>query len=142
MPHRRTPAIEPPIPQRKHDHIGEPKQSAGAQKRERRFPMRWQRPNQEHDGTDQCNRGDAVDHHSQDAVERTPASFVGHHCRDEQNHDQRRQKPNRADDQVRWKGQIDSTDCQEGGQRLPPGFGFVYVLMVIRVGHRRVENRC
>src|SRR5437763_14151714 len=77
--------IQSPIPQRKNEHIGQPKQCAGPKKLERRFPVRRQGPDQEKNRADQRDRGDAVDENSQNTVERTFASAVTHHGWNEEN---------------------------------------------------------
>src|SRR5207237_5089856 len=44
-------AIDPPIPQRKDNDVGQPQQCGGKQKLKRRFPVRGQRVHQQHHGS-------------------------------------------------------------------------------------------
>jgi len=54
------------------------------------------------------------------------------HCRDEQDNNQRRQKPDRADDQIAWQRQINCAHRQKGQERLPARLRFVDVIVLIR----------
>src|SRR5205823_9073723 len=137
---RRTTAIEPPIPQREDEHISQPEQSARAQEFERRFFVRWKRPDQESDRSDQRERGNSIDEDAQCAVERTFPGAMTHDRRHQQDEDERGQKPDRSENEIAWQRDVNSADGEHGHEDLPAWLRFIDMLILIP--HSRGEDRC
>jgi len=87
----RAASIQPPIPEREDNHIGQPEQSARTQKFQRRFLVRWKSPNQKRHGSNQRQRGDSVDEKPERTIERLPAGAMTNDRRNEHPNNQRRQ---------------------------------------------------
>src|SRR5215211_312753 len=51
-----------------------------------------------------------------------------HHSRHEQNDNHRRQQPNRANNNIAWKGQVNSADGENSGYCLSAWLWFINVL--------------
>src|ERR1700733_4695516 len=93
---QRTATVQLPVPQRKDQNVREPKRACRTQQGPWRFTVSRQPLNQEDQGSDQGHRDRAVGDECESPAYVVLASTIGLYDRNQQNQDDRQQKPTGA----------------------------------------------